>query len=186
MIPPVRSKWYLTAPTLRELIVLCASMREDEIEQWQALVDPDCFRADGSFDFEKAAVNLYQLPGLKFSLYAGDKLLVAGGYFDKGNGVYRSWMAGTMESWRTHWRSITEATKFVMDCMLQDGIRRLETYALESRELTGRWYVRGLGMERDGILRCEGFQGQNVAVYSRVSGITPRLPELSLSEAFNG
>jgi hypothetical protein len=177
MIPPVRSKWSLTAPTLRDLIVLCAQMRPDEIEQWEALMDPDCFRADGSFDFEKAAVLLYSLPGLKFSLFAGDKLLVSGGYFDQGNGVYKSWMVGTMDHWRTHWRSITEATKFVMDCMLQDGIRRLETYALASRELTGHWYVRGLGMEHEGILRGYGYQGQNVAVYSRVSGITPRLLE---------
>lgn len=169
MIPPMRTKWRLTAPTLQDLIVLCAQMRPDEIEQWKALMDPDCFTASGNFDFEKAAVVLYNLPGLKFSLFCGDDLIVAGGYFDNGLGVYRSWMVGTMATWEKHWRSITEATNFVMECMLEDGIRRLETLALSSRTLTGRWYTKGLKMREEGVLRGYGVNGENVTVYSRVA-----------------
>lgn len=167
MIPPVRTKWRLTAPTLQDLVVLCAQMRPDEIAQWHALVDPDCYLPSGRFDFEKAAVLLYQLPGLKFSLFCGNTLVVAGGYFDNGNGVYRSWMVGTMETWQKHWRSITEAANFVMECMLEDGIRRLETLALSSRTLTGRWYTKGLKMTEEGVLRAYGTNGENVTVYSR-------------------
>lgn len=167
MIPPLNNKWRLTAPTLQDLVVLCAQMRPDEIEQWQALMDPDCFTASGRFDFEKGAVLLYNLPGLKFSLFCGDTLVVAGGYFDNGNGVYRSWMVGTMETWSRHWRSITEATNFVMECMLEDGVRRLETLALSSRTLTAKWYTKGLKMREEGVLRAYGVNGENVTVYSR-------------------
>lgn len=166
---PINTKWTLKAPTLQDFVVLCAQMRPDEVEQWRALVDPDCM-SNGRLDFEKAAVWCYQVPGLKFSLFAGDRLLLAGGYFQVTDGVYRSWMVGTMDAWRDHWRSITEATRFVMDCIFEDGsARRLETYVLDSRALTAKWYARGLKMEREGVLRGYGYGGENVAVYSRLA-----------------
>lgn len=169
-----RSKWRLEAPTLHDLLYLTANMRQDEIEQWRALVDPE------PFNFEAAAARMYAMPGVKFSLIGpGDKLLVAGGFFDMGNGVLRSWMAGTDWAWRDHWRSITEGTRFVMECLLDDGYRRLETYSLASRELTHTWYAKGLGMQPEGQLRGYGFNGELVQVHARCLPVRAKMPEVA-------
>lgn len=163
----LRTKWTLKRTTLADLFQLCAAMRPDERAQWEALVGP--------FDVEEAVCRLFQLPGVKNSLFAGDRLLIAGGYYEVSPGVWRSWMVGTPDAWRDHWRSITEATRFVMDCLLEEPtIRRLETHAMASRTLTGRWYEKGLGMEKEGILRRYALNGDDVAVYSRcVAEVAP-------------
>lgn len=174
-----RTKWRLAPPTLRDLIILCAQMRADEIEQWLALVDPE------PFDFERAAHWCYGLPGVKFSLFGADsQLLVAGGYFPMGNGIMRSWMVGTQASWDQYWRTITEATNFFMECLLEDGYRRLETYALSSRELTGKWYTKGCKMQAEGVLRAYGNGGENVTVYSRLA--TAPIPLAKALEVSHG
>lgn len=177
----LRKKWTLTRTTLADLFTLCAGMRADELEQWAALVDPE------PFDVEAAVCRLYQLPGVKNSLFAGDRLLVAGGYFEVQPGVWRSWMVGTQSAWNDHWRSITEATRFTMGCLLDEPhIRRLETYALASRALTGRWYERGLGMQKEGILREYAFNGADVAVYSLTRSRVAPAPVLKAMEASHG
>lgn len=174
-----RSKWTTAAPTLRDLIILCAQMREDEIEQWLALVDPE------PFDFERAAVWCYELPGPKFSVFDSDgNLLVAGGAFPLQNGIMRSWMVGTQPAWDAHWRSITEVTKFVLECLIDSGVRRVETLALTKRRLTGRWYTKAIGLQEEGVMRCYGHGGEDVTVYSRVQPVTA--PEPQVLEVCNG
>lgn len=166
----VRRKWTLTRPTLRDLIVLCAQMRPDEIEQYLAFHEVD------GWDFEEAAHRFYGLPGVKFSLLGPEgEPIVAGGYFRLHGNVWRSWMCGTMETWGAHWRSITEATRFVMECLLEDGATRLETLVLESREKTCHWYEKGLKLEREGVLRGYGMRGENAVAYSRLA--TRTIPE---------
>ncbi len=158
-----RTKWTLARPTLAHLFRICDAMRTDELEQWHALVDPE------PFDVEDAVTRLYQQPGVKFTLLGPQgEPLVAGGYIPIGMGNLRSWMVGTQAAWDAHWRSITEGTRFVMDCLLEDGNKRLETYALASRTLTGKWYERGLGLEKEGVLRGYGHHGEDVAVYAKV------------------
>lgn len=162
MIPPLRTKWKLEPVTLRDLIVLCAAMRPDEVEQYMALTGAV------TFDFERAAVGMYQIPGPKFVLLnQDDQVLVAGGFEEVRPQVWRSWMTGTMEAWAGHWRSITEASRFVMDCLFEDGARRVETYALADRKEACAWYENGLRMRRDGVLAQYAYDGRDVAVYSR-------------------
>lgn len=169
----MRKKWRLEAPTLHDLLYLTANMRQDEVEQWRALVDPE------PFNFEKAAARMYAMPGVKFSLIGpGDTLLCAGGYFDMGNGVMRSWMAGTDWAWRDHWRSITEAVNFIMECLLEDGYRRLETYSLASRTLTHKWYERGLKQAPEGVLKNYGFGGESVQIHARCLPVRVTIPEV--------
>lgn len=165
----MRSKWILVAPTLRDLMILCHDMAPDERAQWRALVDP------APYDFEQAAAKLYTLPGVKFALLGPrGQLIGAGGYVDQGHGVLRDWLVAPPESWSTHWRSITEACKFAMDCLLDDGYRRLETCALASRTRAHRWYEKGLGMTHEGTLRAYGIGGEDVVIYSRVANVGER------------
>lgn len=162
MIPPIRTKWQLEVPTLRDLIVLCSQMRPDEIEQYLALTGAE------TFDFERAAVGMYSIPGVKFVLTnASGQLLVAGGFEEVRPRVWRSWMTGTMDAWSGHWRSITEASRFVMDCLFEDGAQRIETWALADRAGACRWYEQGLRMSRDGVLPNYAADGRDVVIYSR-------------------
>lgn len=172
----MRQKWSLKPLLLQDLVVLCANMRPDEIEQWQALIDPE-------FNFEKAAAWCYQLPGVKFGLWAGDTLLCAGGYYPIADRVWRSWMVGTTAHWATHWRSITEGTRFVMDCLMQEEhIDVLETQCLASRTLTRKWYEKGLKLELEGILRKRGVKGEDIAVYSRLANAPENLADALASQ----
>jgi len=162
MIPPVRTKWRLERLTLRDLIVLCAEMRPDEIDQFKALTGAD------EFDFEAAAAGMFNTPGIKFLLTNGDgKMLVAGGFEQVRPRVWHSWMTGTMGAWGDHWRSITEASRFVMDCLFEDGAQRVETYALADRKAACKWYEAGLRMKLDGVMPNYAADGRDVAVYSR-------------------
>lgn len=177
----LRTKWGLVTPTLRELIAICAEMRQDEIEQWVALVDPE------PFDFERAANYCYSLPGVKFTVFGSqNNALVVGGFFPMQNGVMRSWMVGTQAAWDSHWRSITEASRFVMDCLIEDGNRRLETLALSSRTLTGKWYTKGLGMQVEGVMRQYGHGGEDVTIYSRLAPKTEDRPMAALEVSHGG
>lgn len=163
MIPPVRRKWSLARLTLFDLLALCADMRPDEIEQYLALTGA------AEYDYEVAAAGMWAIPGPRFLLVdeTGDRL-VAGGFEHVGNGVYRSWMVGTMSAWESRWRSITEGTRFVMDNMIEDTASVIETQALASRTMARKWYERGLGMQCEGVLRSRGAAGQDIVVYSRV------------------
>ena len=162
MVPPVRRKWSLENPTLCDLIALCAKMRPDEIDQLKAMTGAE------KFDFEAAAVGFYQTPGIKFLLVdVKGEPIVAGGFEQIQPAVWHSWMTGTMAAWETHWRSITEASRFVMECLFEDGARRIQTYALADRTEACRWYERGLKMRHEGTMQAWAHDGRDVAIYSR-------------------
>lgn len=150
--------------TLPDLVVLCRSMRPDEIEQAMAFFpmetwDPDWF-----------AAMTYLKGGPKFTLLDDSGVpVIAGGYESVSDGVMRSWMVGTTDGWSKHWRSITKATRWMMDSLLASGIRRLETSVLASRGLTCHWYEKSLKMSPEGIWKGYGRQGQDVAAYARTA-----------------
>lgn len=162
MIPPPRKKWRLEPLTLLDLIMLCANMRQDEVEQYMAMTGAE------KFDFERAAVGFYQTPGIRFLLVnAAGQVLAAGGFQEVRTKVWRSWLVGTDAAWTDHWRSITEASRFVADCLFEDGAQRIEDYMLASRVGAAKWCVNGLRMQLDGVLPNYAADGSDVAVYSR-------------------
>lgn len=162
MIPPPRKKWRLETLTLRDLIVLCAQMRPDEIDQYMALTGA------AAFNFEIAAYGLFGTPGKRFLLVnSDDQILAAGGFQEVRPRVWRSWLIGTDAAWTDHWRSITEASRFVAECLFEDGAQRIEDYMLAERTDSAKWCVDGLRMRLDGVLPNYASDGRDVAVYSR-------------------
>lgn len=146
----------------QDVFYLCERMREDEREQLQAF-----------YDIESDRLPLFFLnkTGPCYTLVDSAGLpLVCGGWESVGEGVMQSWMVGSDTAWHTHWRSITKASRWLMDALLAAGVRRLQTTALASRTMACQWYERGLGMQPEGIWRQFGRQGQDVACYSRVQG----------------
>lgn len=154
----------IVQPTLCDMLQLCAQARDDEREQYAA------FRGL-AWDAETVAVELFQKPGLKFALIqdSGD-LVVMGGWDPVLEGVWQSWMVGTDAGWKAHWRSITKASRKIMDELFQNGgARRLQTNALASRAAACDWYVKGLKMEPEGIWRSFGLNGEDVASFARLN-----------------
>lgn len=147
-----------------DILLLCQNMRPDEIEQMQAFFDLD------EYDADAAALILMNKQGPKFTLLDNNGHPVcSGGWEPVGHGIMQSWMVGTMAGWDRHWRSITKSSRWLMDTLLDNGIRRLQTNALASRVDACRWYTDGLKMQPEGIWRKYGRQGQDVAAFARVA-----------------
>jgi len=151
----------LEQPTLMDLLMLCADMRQDEIEQYEAFV--------GDWNESDAASDFYNRPGVQFVLLNEQEVPVcAGGWDPIIEGVYHAWMLGTMQYWEKYWRSITKHTKRVMDTMLKNNARRLQAGVLLSRTDTCDWFVRGLGMHHEGSYDNFGRKGETLAIFARL------------------
>lgn len=127
--------------------------RPDEIAQFQALGE------SGSL-----ADYCNSRQGPKFTVLANGMPIAAGGYFLVDDRVYQSWMIGTMDGWRDHWRSITKAVRWLIEAMLETCADRLETYVLSSRTKAIEWYERALGFVRE-----EGYENPVASLYVRVA-----------------
>lgn len=152
----------LAKPTMVDLLTLASRARPDEIVQWEAVTGT-------RWDISEIAADHYARTGIKYVLVdpATDRPIVAGGYQLVGPDVWQSWMIGTMDEWGTHWRSITKATRRVMDELIAQGARRLQTTALASRTEAIHWYVKGLKMQPEGVMRNFGANGEDVAMFAR-------------------
>ena len=151
----------LVQPALIDLLSLCNDARQDEIEQYEALIGP--------WDPEVAAIAFFQRPGIKFGLVNDEGAVVcAGGWEEQIPGVWQSWMVGTDTYWKKYWRSITKASRLVMRGLLKDeSVRRLQTSALANRSSACEWYARGLKMTYESTCKNFGFNGEDMDVYVR-------------------
>lgn len=141
-------------------------MRPDEIENWKAVT--------GARDYipDVAAGAFIAGAGVKFVLLDGAGIPVAGGGFEnQGFGVWDGWMAGTLEGWTTHWRSLTKAARWYMGHLFtEQGARRITITTMASRSCATDWYRRSLGMQLDGVMRAAGAHGEDMVIYSRLAG----------------
>lgn len=145
-------------------LYLTHRMRPDEIEQYVALSGAE------EFDPDVAALGWCNTPGAKFTLVDSQGVpIIAGGYIPHPiEGVFDSWMVGTMDGWEKHWREITKASRWLADSLLEAGARRLQTMCLASREQTMEWYIRSLRMEPDGLVKKLGRGGEDAMRFVRM------------------
>lgn len=148
------------------LVYLTQHMRQDEIDQYLALTGAD------TYDPEVAARGFMNTPSaVKFTVVGRDGLpAVSGGFEEVIPGVWQSWMVGTDLGWEQNWRSITKATRWLMDGLLAQGARRLQTTAITSRTGAIDWYLNGLGMHQEGLWKNYGRNGEDVAQFARLGG----------------
>lgn len=137
---------------------LCQQMRADEIEQYEAVVGP--------FDPEIAARGFINTSGIRFTLVdeVGNPIM-CGGYFEINKEVWQSWMVGTMDGWEKNWRSITKASKWLIDALFQSGARRVQTMALAKRTKTRQWYEKSLKLVLEGEHPYFGKDGEAMVTY---------------------
>jgi hypothetical protein len=152
----------LAHPTMLDLLTLCSQARPDEIVQYEELTGEEWM-------IDAVANDFYNRMGVKFVLLDGDRPIAAAGYYMLIDGVWESWMVGTMANWSTHWRSITKYSRKVMEIMFeQNNARRLQTCVMATRLKTCEWYVRGLKMHQECVLRKFGVTGEDMAIYARM------------------
>ena len=141
------------------LVYLAINARPDEVEQYAQLE---------GVEYKPLQVASYiwnELNGPRFAvLDATGTPVAAGGYFPVDTeGTWQSWMLGTSDGWRAHWRSITKATRFLVEGMLNEGFaNRLETYVCAKRAGAIEWFERSLGMVHD-----EGYVDDVARLYVR-------------------
>lgn len=152
----------MASPTLLDMLIVATQARDDERRQYASLVGREWIP-------EQVANEVFSKDGVKFVLLDVDKPFVVGGWEPLIDGVYQSWMIGNMLYWETHWRSITKLCRKSMAIMFDTGARRLQTCALASRVKACEWYVRGLKMQPEGIMRAFGVNGEDMAMFSRIS-----------------
>lgn len=155
----------LVEPTLADVLRMAVGARPDERAQWESLSGEE-------WDPDRIAVDHFTRPGIRYALVdeGTNEAIVVGGYSPIGPQVWQSWMIGTPENWERHWFAITKHTRRVMDGLLKSGARRLQTTALASRERAIHWYVKGLGMTQEGVMRGYGANGEDVALFARLKG----------------
>lgn len=146
--------------TPEHLRYLADNARQDEREQFAAFIGRD-------YDVEEAVQFCAAMP-LAFTVMAGDVPAAAGGYCWTSPGTWQSWMIGTAEGWRTHWRSITRAAKWMMAAMFECGARRLETYVLAGRHGACEWYERCLGLTLESVKQGIA-SGHDVGLFVRTA-----------------
>jgi hypothetical protein len=150
---------------LLHLHYICHHMRSDEIEQYL------CFMGLDTYNPDLAACYFNGLAGPRLTVIGPDGFpAAAGGYYEIFPGVYNSWMAGTQAGWDTSWRSLTKATRWLMDHLFDQCMaRRLQTSVLASRVKTMEWYVKSLKMKPQGQWEGYGRNGEGMSHFARLA-----------------
>jgi hypothetical protein len=157
-LPAIR----IGAPILGDYDLVAMNMRDDERLQWLATVGRAVYSPT------LCARTLVAIPGPSFVLVGRDsRPLMLGGFEPMRPGVELGWMAAVTGSWERHWFALTREARRVMARRFAAGVHRIEAVALASRTATAEWFERGLGMQREGVLRCYFADGQDAVIYSR-------------------
>lgn len=151
---------------LLHLHYICHRMREDEIHQYKVLMGVDEYNPD------LVACYFHGLPGPRLTVLGPDGYPAAsGGYHEVFPGVWQSWMCGTQAGWDSSWRSLTKATRWLMDHLFDKLMaRRLQTSALATRVKAIEWYTHphGLQMTYEGTWHGYGRNGEAVSHFARL------------------
>ncbi|MGE8280197.1 MAG: hypothetical protein ACN6O2_07145 [Stenotrophomonas sp.] len=151
------------------LMYLVQRMREDERAQFIALSGLEEFDEDAAVRWFIDAAN--QSGRYAVTVLNDDNTpAAAGGFQPAGAGIYQAWMVGTAEGWAGQWRSLTKATRWLIDRIFESGTHRVQTSAITSRELAIEWFERSLGFQPEGVWRHFGIRGEDVAFFSRLRG----------------
>lgn len=151
------------------LVYLSDRMREDEKAQFLAITGFDEFSSDAAIGWLMDVSQRSQ--GFAFTVLCDDNLpAAAGGFHPIGAGVWQAWMAGTEQGWAEQWRSMTKATRWLMERIFETGAHRMQTSAITSRVKAIEWFERSLGFKPEGVFRHYGIRGEDIANFSRLRG----------------
>lgn len=156
------------ASSLFDFARVAYAMRPDEREQWCA------FRGLDQYDPEACARDMLAHGPASWTLIdqQGQPFFV-GGFTNQRPGVWTCWAAGTPDGWAKHWRTITRVCRSEIDILMADSAHRIEIISLAVRTETAEWYVRGLGMTEQALLRGYAADGRDAICYARTAEKRP-------------
>lgn len=144
-----------------DFYIIVLQMRENEIEQYKAFNEID------EWNPELVARGLVARTGVCFTLVdADDRPLVIGGFREISPGVWQSWQVGTDEAWKSHWREVTKASRWLRDKIFESGARRVFDTCLMQRRAAVQWIMRSMGMSLEGVMRQAGNNGEDVGIFA--------------------
>lgn len=158
-------KIIVTDVTLTDLLLVCTSLPEDEIEQIEAFTG-------NIFDPEEVAVQIYVADGLKWTgrVEETNEPVVVAGYFKVGASIWRSFMLANERAWEFG-GEVTLHVKAAIEKIAQGNEHiRLETVCLEKRKLAQRWYKR-IGLEYESTMKGYGVGGEDAVMYVKVNKV---------------
>lgn len=154
----------VAAPILDDFAHIARRMRPDEIEQFLAFTGESEYRSDVA-----ARALAMMTSGPTYAFVGRDAMpVVVCGFAQERPGVYEAWMAGTLEGWSAHGMGITRLCRRLIDGLLASLAHRVQVTALASRTQAHDWYVRGLGMELEALLRGYAASGADAIVFAKV------------------
>lgn len=156
------TKLRLATPLLDDVAYLARRMREDERQQFVALSGLPAYDAD------IAARAIASTPGPTFVVLEGDMPVLLGGFDPLRTGVYEAWLVGTDEAWSRHGHAFTRICRRAIDQILHADGHRVQVCALASRTAAHDWYERFLGMEREGVHKRHGANGEDFIMFAKV------------------
>lgn len=151
-------------PMVSDVAFLAHRMRQDEIAQFMAVQGIE------HYDPDYAARTFLSIPGESYVLVDGNNLpVLLGGFQPIRPGVYEGWQVGTDEGWARHWRKICKVSRRIMDGFCaRPEVHRVQVCAVASREAkTFMWYERGLGLQREALLRSYCGNGEDAIMFAR-------------------
>ena len=146
--------------TLVDLLQVCFQLPPDEREQYEAFTGLE-------YDPENLATMLYGAPEPRWTIWVDMAPIFIAGFTQIRPGVLQDWAVTTPQAWDAHWRPVTRIVRGAMAEMLQTRAHRLQCVSLASRTLAHRWYE-ALGLEREGLLRGYGANGEDAIMFSRL------------------
>ena len=150
---------YMAKPTMVDILRICHDARPEEIEQYEAVTGL-------VWECDDVVSALYNKVGVKFAFMDGNVPFSVGGWDPVIDGVWQSWMIGTVDNWAKYWRSITKLSRRTVDFMFSDpDTRRLQITALSSRTKACEWFVRGMKFQYESTMKCFGVGGEDISIY---------------------
>lgn len=156
-----RANCELYDPTLSDVIQIARDLPSDEIEQLEKF-------SAVAFDPEEVALWFWGT-SFKVGCRANDGYpLAVCGFTPIGPGVCRTFFLASNVAWFEHGRELSLHTIHGMNEIIQrEGIRRLETLCLASRERAQQWYER-LGLSFESRLTAFAANGEDAVMYTMI------------------
>ena len=151
--------------TLVDLLMVCADLPQDEIDQIEAF-------AGSTFNPETVALQVMSMSGLRWTCYeleSNQPIVVAGFNRITATG-WRSFMLASNTAWAAHGVEVTlHCRRAVKDLAQGRQHFRLETMCLASRSKARNWYP-SIGLEYESRLPAYGAGGETAVLYVKTQG----------------
>ena len=161
----MRRKTGMRETTLVDVLMVCADLPQDEIDQIEAF-------SGGKFNPETVALQVMSMDGLRWTCYEleSNQPIVVAGFNSVGATIWRSFMLATNKAWAEHGVEVTLHCRHAVSNLVRGRQNiRLETMCLASRSKARNWYP-SIGLEYESHIPAYGVSGETAVLYVKTQG----------------